>query len=247
MAAVGVKWGSRFSDWPTELEMASNPQSRGRNCWTAGEVASFLRSRVKRVWPEGCAVCRTEINIPPSGPLRGHDFVTTASQRPTRSRGDVSRKPVDAFSIANRGWLLVALSRLARGSAGAQLGGVPGARNLQITTSASICGRRSGNGGWDSSIRRYSEKCRSTYSTFPIHLLRRQGDLCTAPVGLIDRSAQSLARCFGVVGPMQSRSRDAWIVVTGGFGSVRSRRAGGAGGAGPVAMSPASWAPGAVP
>ncbi len=99
---------------------------------------------MKRVWPEGCAVCRTEINIPPSGPLRGHDFVTTASQRPTRSRGDVSRKPVDAFSIANRGWLLVALSQLARGSAGARLGGVPGARNLQITTSASICGRRSG-------------------------------------------------------------------------------------------------------
>jgi hypothetical protein len=25
LAAVGVKWGSRFSDWPAELEMASNP------------------------------------------------------------------------------------------------------------------------------------------------------------------------------------------------------------------------------
>jgi hypothetical protein len=25
LAAVGVKWGSRFSDCPTELEMASNP------------------------------------------------------------------------------------------------------------------------------------------------------------------------------------------------------------------------------
>ena len=55
-------------------------------------MASFLRSRVKRVWSEGCAVCRTEINIPPNGSLRGHGFATTPSQRSTRSRGDVSRK-----------------------------------------------------------------------------------------------------------------------------------------------------------
>jgi hypothetical protein len=39
---------------------------------------------------------------------------------------------------------------------------------------------------WDSSIRRFSEKCRSMYSTFPLHPLRRQGDLSTARVGLID-------------------------------------------------------------
>ncbi len=42
---------------------------------------------------------------------------------------------------------------------------------------------------WDSSIRRFSEKCRSMYSTFPLHPLRRQGDLSTARVGLIDASA----------------------------------------------------------
>jgi hypothetical protein len=39
---------------------------------------------------------------------------------------------------------------------------------------------------WDSSIRRFSEKCRSMYSTFPLNPLRRQGDLSTARVGLID-------------------------------------------------------------
>ena len=41
---------------------------------------------------------------------------------------------------------------------------------------------------WDSSICRFSEKCQSMYSTFPLHPLRRQGDLSTARVGLIDRS-----------------------------------------------------------
>ena len=39
---------------------------------------------------------------------------------------------------------------------------------------------------WDSSIRRFSKKCRSMYSTFPLHPLRQQGDLCIARVGMVD-------------------------------------------------------------
>ena len=51
---------------------------------------------------------------------------------------------------------------------------------------------------WDSSIRRFSEKRRSMYSTFRLHPLRRQGDLSTARVGLIDRRIRRIkigARC----------------------------------------------------